>query len=197
VCQPLCLGPGSVILALSTGRTRPTPLGVYANVLPCRHTRHPRLGVTLGDSGSVGHAFLLEWVDHSQRPHTSLLLILSEGAFFSLRRVAVSEAWAQKEPPVHMGVGPLACTVTAQDRRARFAPYGVVDCITLLTDRETGRLRGVGCVAMADDQAAQAAMAGLQGTDLAGRTCHVEEARQRAERRPGRGPRGGGGGRRG
>jgi hypothetical protein len=61
VCQPLCLGPGGVTLVLSPGRTRPTPLGVQANVLSCRHTRHPRLGVTLGDSGSVGHAFLLEW----------------------------------------------------------------------------------------------------------------------------------------
>jgi hypothetical protein len=38
-----------------------SPLGVQANVLSCRHTRPPRLGVTLGDSGSVGHAFLLEW----------------------------------------------------------------------------------------------------------------------------------------
>jgi RNA recognition motif-containing protein len=66
-----------------------------------------------------------------------------------------------------MCVGHLACTVTAQDLRALFAPYGVVDCINLLTDRETGRPRGVGCIAMADDRAAQATIAGLQGTDFA------------------------------
>jgi hypothetical protein len=62
VCQPPCLGPGGVTLALSPGRTRSTPLRVYANILSCRHTRHLRLGVTLDDSGSVGYAFLLEWL---------------------------------------------------------------------------------------------------------------------------------------
>jgi RNA recognition motif. (a.k.a. RRM, RBD, or RNP domain) len=74
-------------------------------------------------------------------------------------------------------VGHLAFTVTEQDLRELFAPYGVVDRINLLTDRETGRPRGFGFVAMADDKAAQAAIAGLQGTDFAGRTLHVDEAR--------------------
>jgi RNA recognition motif-containing protein len=100
-------------------------------------------------------------VDHAQRLNTSLLLIMSSGASFSLSRVAVSEGLAQKEPPVNISVGHLACTVTAQDLRARFAPYGVVDRSTLLTDRETGRPRGCGCVAMVDDKAAQAASPGL------------------------------------
>jgi hypothetical protein len=39
-------------------------------------------------------------------------------------------------------------------------------------------------------------MAELQGKDFAGRILNVNEARQREERRPGSGPRGGGGGRR-
>ena len=52
---------------------------------------------------------------------------------------------------MHTCVGHLACTVTAQDLRARFALYGVVDRITLLTDRETGHPPGLGYVAMADD----------------------------------------------
>ena len=94
-------------------------------------------------------------------------------------------------------VGNLAFTVTEQDVRDLFAPYGVVDSITLITDRETGRLRGFGFVEMADDQAAQAAIAALNGQELAGRALNVNEARQRDERRPsGGGPRGGGGGRR-
>ena len=38
--------------------------------------------------------------------------------------------------------------------RALFAPYGVVDRITLMTDRETGRPRGLGFVEMADYTAA-------------------------------------------
>ena len=106
-------------------------------------------------------------------------------------------AVAQKGPPVQIFLGNLAFTVTEQDVRELFAPYGVVDRITLMTDRETGRPRGFGFVEMADAKAAQAAMTALNGQELAGRALHVNEARPRDERRPsGGGPRGGGGGRR-
>ena len=98
---------------------------------------------------------------------------------------------------MNMFVGNLAFTVTEQDLRELFAPYGVVDRISFITGRrETGRPRGFGFVEMADDKAAQAAIAGLQGKDFAGRILNVNEARQREERRQGSGPRGGGGGRR-
>ena len=106
-------------------------------------------------------------------------------------------AEAQKGHPVQIFVGNLAFTVTEQDVCELFAPYGVVDRINLITDRETGRPRGFGFVEMADDQAAQAAITALHGQELAGRALNVSEARQREERRPsGGGPRGGGGGRR-
>ena len=81
-------------------------------------------------------------------------------------------------------VGNLAFTVTEQDVRDLFAPYGVVDRINLITDRETGRLRGFGFVEMADDTAAQAAIAALHGQELAGRVFNVHAARPRDERRP-------------
>jgi len=91
----------------------------------------------------------------------------------------------------------MAFSVTEQDLRELFAPYGVVDSINLIIDRETGRPRGFGFVEMPDDKAAQAAITGLHGKELAGRALNVNEARQREERRPsGGGPRGGGGGRR-
>jgi RNA recognition motif-containing protein len=106
-------------------------------------------------------------------------------------------ALAQKGHPVNIFVGNLAFTVTEQDVRELFAPYGVVDRINLITDRETGRPRGFGFVEMADDKAAQAAITELNGKELAGRALNVNEARQREERRPsGGGPRDGGGGRR-
>jgi RNA recognition motif-containing protein len=105
--------------------------------------------------------------------------------------------WAQKGYPVQIFVGNLAFTVTEQDVRELFAPYGVVDRVNLITDRETGRLRGFGFVEMADDQAAREAMTALNGKELAGRALNVNEARPREERRPsGGGPLGGGGGRR-
>jgi len=97
----------------------------------------------------------------------------------------------------------LGCSAVAdaadadQKLRELFAPYGVVDRITLITDRDTGRPRGFGFVEMAGDRAAQAAIAGLHGKELAGRAFNVNEAKQREERHPpSGGPRGGGGGRR-
>jgi RNA recognition motif-containing protein len=100
---------------------------------------------------------------------------------------------------VNIFVGNMAFSVTEQDLRDLFAPYGVVERINIITDRETGRPRGFGFVEMADDRAAQAAITGLHGREVAGRTLHVNEARQREERGPRSGglreggPRGGGG----
>jgi RNA recognition motif-containing protein len=98
---------------------------------------------------------------------------------------------------VNIFVGNMAFSVTEQDLRELFAPYGVVDRIQIITDRETGRPRGFGFVEMADERAAHAAIAALNGKELAGRALNINEARQRDERRTsGGGPRGGGGGRR-
>jgi RNA recognition motif-containing protein len=48
--------------------------------------------------------------------------------------VAVYDALAQKEHPVNISVGNLAFTVTEQDLRELFVPYGVVDRINLITE---------------------------------------------------------------
>lgn len=80
-------------------------------------------------------------------------------------------------------VGNLAFSATEHDLRQLFEPYGVVEKITLITDRDTGRSRGFGFVEMPDKSAAQAAMQGLQGTALAGRALTVNEARPQAPRR--------------
>ena len=80
-------------------------------------------------------------------------------------------------------VGNLAFTTTEQDLRQLFEPYGAVDQINVITDRDTGRPRGFGFVEMSDSRAAQAAITGLQGTVLAGRTLNVNEAKPREDRR--------------
>jgi RNA recognition motif-containing protein len=96
-------------------------------------------------------------------------------------------------------VGNLAYTTTDQELRQVFEVYGVVARVQIPQDRETGRPRGFGFVEMADDRAAQAAITGLHGKEVAGRTLNVNEARQREERGPRSGgfreggPRGGGG----
>ena len=80
-------------------------------------------------------------------------------------------------------VGNLAFTATEAELRQLFEAYGTVDAVRIMTDRETGRPRGFGFVTMPDTTAAQAAIAGLQGTQLGGRTLNINEARQREERR--------------
>ena len=81
-------------------------------------------------------------------------------------------------------VGNLAFTTTEEELRQLFEPYGIVERVQIMTDREIGRPRGFGFVEMPDASAARAAIAGLQGTPLGGRTLSVNEARPREERRP-------------
>ena len=80
-------------------------------------------------------------------------------------------------------VGNLAFTTTDHDLRQLFEPYGAVDEIRVITDRDTGRSKGFGFVEMPDSTTAKTAIAGLQGKDLGGRTLTVNEAKPREPRR--------------
>ena len=86
-------------------------------------------------------------------------------------------------------VGNLSFNATEDEVRQLFEAYGAVDQVNIITDRETGRPRGFGFVEMPDSTAAKAAIAGLQGTDLGGRTLTVNEAKPREPRREPRRPR--------
>ena len=79
-------------------------------------------------------------------------------------------------------VGNLAFNATDHDLRQLFEPYGVVDKVNIITDRDTGRSRGFGFVEMPDSAAAKAAIQGLNGKDLAGRALNVNEAKPREPR---------------
>lgn len=94
-------------------------------------------------------------------------------------------------------VGNLPHSITEGDLRSAFAIYGTVDSVNIITDRDTGRARGFGFVEMADADAAEKAIAGLNGSDLGGRTIQVNEAKPKADKPRGNGgQRFGGGGRR-
>ena len=80
-------------------------------------------------------------------------------------------------------VGNLAFSATDQDLRQLFEPYGVVDKISVITDRDTGRSKGFGFVEMSDSAAAKAAIQGLQGKELESRALTVNEAKPREPRR--------------
>jgi RNA recognition motif-containing protein len=84
---------------------------------------------------------------------------------------------------VNIYVSNLAYSATDYDIRQLFESYGEVDTIRIITDRDTGQSRGFGFVEMPDSAAAKAAIHGLQGKALAGRSLTVDEARPREPRR--------------
>jgi len=59
----------------------------------------------------------------------------------------------------------------------------VVDASRVIVDRDTGRSKGFGFIEMPDSTTATTVIAGLHGTELAGRTLTVNEAKPRAPRR--------------
>ena len=75
-------------------------------------------------------------------------------------------------------VGNLPFTVTEEAVRNLFAPHGTVEKISLINDRETGRLRGFGFVEMSNSDASRA-MQALNGQDLEGRALKINEAQER------------------
>jgi len=72
--------------------------------------------------------------------------------------------------------------MTEEELRSMFEPYGKVESVTLVTDRDTGRSRGFGFVAMSNDEEAAKAMAELNGKESGGRALIVNEARPQAQR---------------
>jgi RNA recognition motif-containing protein len=88
-------------------------------------------------------------------------------------------------------VGNLPYSATKASLRAAFAATGgEVTDVHIVIDRETGQSRGFGFVTMGDEQAAQNAIAQMNGALFEGRPLRVNEA----EERPQRGGFGGGGG---
>lgn len=80
-------------------------------------------------------------------------------------------------------VGNLPFTATEEEVRGLFSPFGDVQSVKIVSDRETGRPRGFAFVEMADADADNAIKA-LEGHDMGGRGLKVNEARPRAPRPP-------------
>jgi len=91
-------------------------------------------------------------------------------------------------------VGNLSFETTDEDLSREFAVYGEVASSNVVSDRDTGRSRGFGFVDMPSDDEAKAAIAGLNGKDIMGRTLTVNESRPREGGSTGGGYRGGSGG---
>jgi cold-inducible RNA-binding protein len=78
-------------------------------------------------------------------------------------------------------VGNLDFSATESSIRSLFEPYGHVDRVNVITDRDTGRSRGFAFVEMSDSAEADRAIAALNGANLDGRQLNVNEARPKSE----------------
>jgi hypothetical protein len=90
-------------------------------------------------------------------------------------------------------VGNLPYSVRDSDLEQAFGQFGSVTSAKVMMERDTGRSKGFGFVEMGSDAEAQAAINGMNGQPLGGRSVVVNEARP-MESRPRSGGFGGGGG---
>ncbi len=74
-------------------------------------------------------------------------------------------------------VGNLPDSATEQDLLDKFAAYGTVKSVKLITDRDTDRIRGFGFIEMASEAEAHAAIDSLNGSDYDGQPMKVNEAK--------------------
>jgi RNA recognition motif-containing protein len=79
-------------------------------------------------------------------------------------------------------VGNLSYNTTEATLRTLFAEYGEIASINMITDRETGRPKGFAFVEMTTEQAAQAAITGLNGKSVDDREIKVDKAKPQADR---------------
>ena len=91
-------------------------------------------------------------------------------------------------------VGNLPYSVRDSDLEQSFGQFGTVTSAKVMMERDTGRSKGFGFVEMGSDAEAQAAVTGMNGQSLGGRSVVVNEARPMEERPPRSGGFGGGGG---
>jgi len=100
---------------------------------------------------------------------------------------------------MNLFVAKLSYSTTNDELQSAFEAYGDVDSARIIMDRETGRSKGFGFVEMPNDDQANAAIEGLNESELDGRTIVVKVAEDRGNRGGGGGGgrfdrRGGGGG---
>jgi RNA recognition motif-containing protein len=81
-------------------------------------------------------------------------------------------------------VGNLAYSIRDNDLEQAFSQFGAVTSAKVMMERDTGRSKGFGFVEMGSDAEAQAAINGMNGQPLSGRSIVVNEARPMEPRPP-------------
>jgi RNA recognition motif-containing protein len=88
---------------------------------------------------------------------------------------------------MNMYVSNLSFQTSEDDLRKLFGQFGQVSSVKVIMDRETGRSRGFGFVEMGSDNDARTAMTSLNNKEVGGRAMSVTIAREKTERKEGRG----------
>ncbi|MDD0811591.1 RNA-binding protein [Curvibacter sp. RS43] len=91
-------------------------------------------------------------------------------------------------------VGNLPYQVRDNDLEQAFSEFGTVTSAKVMMERDTGRSKGFGFVEMGSDAEAQAAINGMNGQSMGGRSVTVNEAKPMEPRPPRSGGGFGGGG---
>ena len=76
-------------------------------------------------------------------------------------------------------VGNLSYEVTEEELKEAFGAFGQVETVNIITDKYSGRSKGFGFVTMENDEEANKAISGLNGSSLQGRDVVVNEAKPR------------------
>jgi RNA recognition motif-containing protein len=84
-------------------------------------------------------------------------------------------------------VGNLSFGATEASIRSMFEPFGAVDRVNIVTDRDSGQPRGFAFVEMRSDDEGNRAIGDLNGRELDGRSLNINEARPKPERGSGGG----------
>jgi cold-inducible RNA-binding protein len=78
-------------------------------------------------------------------------------------------------------VGNLSWSMTDDDLSNLFSQFGTVSSAKILKEKNTGRSKGFGFVEMEDSDAAKAAIAALNESEVQGRKLIVNESQPRSE----------------
>ena len=79
-------------------------------------------------------------------------------------------------------VGNLPYSVTEGDLKQAFSEFGVVNSVTLVSDKFSGQSKGFGFVEMPNNSEADAAIKALNESSFKGRNIKVNQAKPRGDR---------------
>ncbi|MDX9848623.1 MAG: RNA-binding protein [Tenuifilaceae bacterium] len=76
-------------------------------------------------------------------------------------------------------IGNISYTMTAEEIKAIFIPYGNVLNVRVIIDKQTGKSKGYAFVEMENEVEAQNAIKGLNETEVKGRNVKVNSAHRK------------------